>query len=303
MRCLTSFLVVCLMATVVQAAAVAKITGPTSAYPGDLVVLTSDGTVGTAYQWAIIPTDAGSRCFQYNERDNTGKLSRSIAVFATRTEGVYTFVLASAESDTVALALHTVTISSSGPPPGPGPGPGPNPPPPPPGDIATTAYNAALKVNAPAEALVMARVYRKVANNSAADKVAKMILSTNTERVLALGFDRSAAWDEWARTVAAAIASRTATIDEWRQVWLQIAIGLEKAGGGVSRGATTISVPAAPVSRPSYSVPSYSVPSYQPSYGQPWSPSDMGGWGGWDGMPGMGGGGCAGGQCGPGGCR
>lgn len=95
----------------------AVINGPTSAAPGDLVILSADGSTGAAYRWQLV----GSSKSFLPVNDNRQ------AVFASGTPGVYHFALAVADATdplTVDLAIHAVTIGR------PDPSPGPDDPPP-----------------------------------------------------------------------------------------------------------------------------------------------------------------------------
>lgn len=104
----------------------ARIIGPATALPGDLVVLDASSSDAMGFAWVLadsnktfLPVDDGQRL-----------------VFATGSTGRYTFVLVAANADesgkpAVALAKHVVTIGAD---PGPGPNPDPNPPGPEPPD-------------------------------------------------------------------------------------------------------------------------------------------------------------------------
>lgn len=110
-----------LCASVLLAQPVAVITGPSSAPPGELVVLTSEKSVGDNYLW-IIPEDkaqAASGCTAVDSK----------VFFATAVPGTYQFVLVVADKEAkMSYAVHHVTILGNATPgPGPGPGPGPSP--------------------------------------------------------------------------------------------------------------------------------------------------------------------------------
>ena len=98
-------------------AARAVIAGPAenTSQPGDLVVLRTAGSVAAAYRWCIVPTTAASRYVEIAERDNTGKVTGSTVVFASRTPGDYTFVLAVALGDEVDQAAYTLHNQESPP--------------------------------------------------------------------------------------------------------------------------------------------------------------------------------------------
>lgn len=95
----------------------AKIVGPTEAAPGNLVILRTEGTVGTGHRWAVIPQAAEGSFLPVTDANG-----QQAAVFAVSRPGTYTFVLAVAEDGKAALATHTLTLGG-----GPGPGPDPTP--------------------------------------------------------------------------------------------------------------------------------------------------------------------------------
>lgn len=105
---------------------VAAIVGPEESLPGDLVVLRTDGSVGTDFKWAIVPETAAGR---YLAVDG----GKSV-VFASRTPGSYAFILGVANEGEVALSVHTL-LNREGPDPDPDPNPDPDPDPTPPGDL------------------------------------------------------------------------------------------------------------------------------------------------------------------------
>lgn len=118
----------------------ARVEGPANANPGDLVVLDASGSVGaTRYAWLLagsdktfLPVDGGRR-----------------VVFASGTQGAYTFVLSVAGLDDegkadLAMVRHVLTIGKPSPGPNPPPGPDPEPEPqPPPGPVDTAAAKVA----------------------------------------------------------------------------------------------------------------------------------------------------------------
>lgn len=135
---------------------VAKITGPAKAKPGDLVILSADGSVATGYGWAlpgstksILAVDGGKRC-----------------VFASGEPGRYVFVLAVAQDGKPAIAVHTLEIEGGVPPtppspPAPGPGPSPVPGPALPDGkyrMAAFAFAEAAKIQSPARAAEAAKI-------------------------------------------------------------------------------------------------------------------------------------------------
>lgn len=154
-------LAACLLAAAVAAAEpVARIVGPTENTPGNLVVLRTDGTVGTGHTWKIIPPEAEQ--FFLPILDSSGAQA---AVFSTNKGGTFTFILTVSENGVVdweaktlgpsqtAIAVHTL-VQGAKPPPDPDP-----PDPPPPGPVGfrvlileeTTARNDLI----PSEAEVL----------------------------------------------------------------------------------------------------------------------------------------------------
>lgn len=99
------------------------IDAPLTVQPGDLVVLSSEGSVGTARRWSLVGSD--KRFLAVNDGRE--------AVFASGTPGRYSFSLAVADGTdgnvTIDVAVHTITIGSPdpGPDPDPDPDPGPDP--------------------------------------------------------------------------------------------------------------------------------------------------------------------------------
>jgi hypothetical protein len=143
-------------------AARAVIVGPAenTAQPGDLVVLRTTGSVAASYRWCIIPTAAASRYVEIAERENTGKVTGSTVVFASRTAGDYTFVLAVALGDVVdqtVYTLHNQEVPPTPTPPDPAP-PNPTPPTPTPGPLLwiTVVEDSNLNNRTPQQAAIYA---------------------------------------------------------------------------------------------------------------------------------------------------
>lgn len=165
---MTAILVAFFLAAGVGEPPVARITGPTSSAPGDLVVLDATQSSGAlSYAWVLVnssktflPVDAGQRI-----------------VFASATEGDYVFVLVVAGAvdgrAMVSIVQHRVQITAPKPPnpPGPEPTPPPSPKPSFPDDrwgLAQIVYDAAMAVSRPTgqrarEAQSMAKAFRAVA--------------------------------------------------------------------------------------------------------------------------------------------
>lgn len=119
-------LMACLLGATPAAQPKATIVGPSEVQAGDLVVLRSTGSVGQGRKWAIVPVSAAARMFSFTERDASGNIVDSVAIFASRTPGTYTFILVVASGGEVDLALHQVKNGEGGEP-DPDP-PGPEPP-------------------------------------------------------------------------------------------------------------------------------------------------------------------------------
>lgn len=94
-----------LFSTAALADPTAKIDGPTESQAGNMVVLNSVATVGSAKQW-IIPDELAGRYFQTGD----------VVAFAVRDEGQFRFSLVAVEVDEagevlIDIASHTVTIT------------------------------------------------------------------------------------------------------------------------------------------------------------------------------------------------
>jgi hypothetical protein len=88
-----------------SAQAKAVITAPETVAPGDLVILSSEGSTGTVFKWDLIGSNKTFLPVESNTK----------AVFATGTPGKYYFYLAVADTDetsgvSIDTALHTITI-------------------------------------------------------------------------------------------------------------------------------------------------------------------------------------------------
>jgi len=102
----------------------AVILGPSRSLPGDLVVLKTDGTVGSGHAWSVDgPEGVDARWFAVDGGKNV--------VFAARKAGRYVFFLAVAElvdgKPAVAMAKHVLHNAEEGPDPNPQPDPDPQP--------------------------------------------------------------------------------------------------------------------------------------------------------------------------------
>lgn len=110
-----SLLLFLLLCTPCLADVKAVINGPTQANPGDLVVLTTDGSSGDNYSW-IMPEN-----IQVMTCD-----AQSQVAFASGKPGKFTFILIAADKHaSIAYSKHTVSIGNA-PPEEPGPVPAPD---------------------------------------------------------------------------------------------------------------------------------------------------------------------------------
>jgi len=86
----------------------AVIDGEKLSRPGDLVVLRTTGSVGTGFAWNIVPASAKKHCYLADG----GKT----CIFATRTEGKFTFVLSvtAVDTDAIGTCMHELVNSEDG---------------------------------------------------------------------------------------------------------------------------------------------------------------------------------------------
>ena len=215
---------------------VAVITGPTQSNPGDLVILdASKSQDATAFAWALAGSDK-----TFLETDNGAKL-----VFASGTEGQYTFFLVAAGVDgnkpAINIAKHLLTIGNPGPGPGPNPpGPTPNPDPLPPGKygLASFARDSAAGVSLdPAaktkSATALASSFDSIASTIAAGAIktpADAIGATQANNITALGTYRDA-WRPWAETLRVKLnglsdGGQMVSMEDYTTAWREIATGL-----------------------------------------------------------------------------
>lgn len=131
-RTLSALLMFFWVAACLAADPKAVIVGPSSSQPGDLVVLRTDGSVGRDFRWSVVPKEATTQFFAFNqyapEVDADGKtvmrLSGSVGIFASRKPGTYTFILAVGQGDKVDVVSQVLQNGEVAPP-------NPNPPLPP----------------------------------------------------------------------------------------------------------------------------------------------------------------------------
>lgn len=222
----------------------AVVVGPPSSQPGDLVVLRTDGSAGRDFRWSVVPKEATTQFFAFNqyapEVDADGKtvmrLSGSVGIFASRKPGTYTFILAVGQGDKVDVVSHVLQNGEVVPP-------GPNPPPPPNPDPKT---GWAAWAKATAEKLIPPQGRRAAALSlaSAMDSVCAAVdsgtLKTPKEareeirraNHRALG-DRAQAWkafsdafDAELRTLLA--SGKLAELSQYREIWAGVARGLKE---------------------------------------------------------------------------
>lgn len=158
------------------ASAKAVIVGPldNKSEPGDLVVLQATGSVANAYKWTVIPADvAAGRFFEFNEKDATGKVTKSTLVFSCRKSGTFTFCLAVAVDNTLDQTTYTLANGTPGPQPPPEPPtpptPGPNENPYRPNPQMKLAVDSVLKFDlTAADSQVLASLYGVTATKALA---------------------------------------------------------------------------------------------------------------------------------------
>lgn len=217
------------------------ITAPAQVAPGDLVVLTSSGSVGQARTWSIVGGDPSRFLPVNDDRD---------AVFASGTPGRYFFTLAVADNTndalTISVAVHELTIGN---PPDPVEPDKPDPidpdkpDPQPPADfddLADIIRQGAEKIDADsreAEAKLIAAAFADHANRIGEfDSIAALTLSTSRAYAAALG---PAAFDPWKTNVfdplAEALrrkrdAGELDQVSKFAPAWRAIATAFEGVG-------------------------------------------------------------------------
>lgn len=138
MRLILSLLLLSAIPAVAQDAG---IVGPDESQPGNMVVFLAADPPAEAYKWKIVPKSAAGQFFSFTERDDTGKIIKSTAVFSSRTPGTYSVVLARVTGGQLSLDTHTLANGGDEPPPGPEPDPdNPDPPGPEPGPTEWAAW-------------------------------------------------------------------------------------------------------------------------------------------------------------------
>ncbi len=223
---------------------VAKIAGPTHSLPGDLVRLSSEGSVGTCSAWSISPESAASNYFPLADG----------VVFATRKEGMFVFTYATASGDEIAMASHSLH-NFEGPdpdppepappdptPPDPDPEPEPDPDPPEPlPELSQFVYDSYLddvRVRHRGEyAEKISAVFGSIASRIAAGVLRtpeEIIEITAKENKKAVGFRSRRDFMPWFENLADylnewAKDGKLSTPDDYALAWEDIAIGLERA--------------------------------------------------------------------------
>jgi len=89
--------------TITQDPTVAKlvITGPNKVSPGNLVVISVEGSDAKSFKWLILPSTNNYLVIEDGRR----------VVFSSGTGGTYTFIVACSLGDTCDLGIHTVTVT------------------------------------------------------------------------------------------------------------------------------------------------------------------------------------------------
>lgn len=214
-----------------------RIDGPTSAEPGDLVVLSAEQAKGDAFAWGVIGLDHG----RWLEVEQGTKL-----IFATGKQGRYTFFLFAGSMIDGQITLrsisHEVTIGTAPPPPGPGPDPDPDPQPLPDGKykLAAAARDWASAVASPAraKAVALSGSFDSVAAMVAAGTLKDMEGAIEQLRIAnnaALGSDRPA-WDSFFKSVETRFnelwdAGQISSVEDLAVAWREVATGLRAAKG------------------------------------------------------------------------
>lgn len=207
-----------------------KIDGPTTAAPGDLVVLRLVAPGATNYKWVLanssktfLPVDGGVN-----------------VVFASGEHKEFIFVGSASDATSLGSVVHRLAIGEPEPEPLPNP-PGPTPPPTPLPDgkfkLAAFAFTEAGKVtsaNRPAAAKNLANSFRGIASAIAAGALSKpeeILAKTLTGNQTALGGDR-AAWSAFGVSLSTELerlhAAGTLRVPaDYQTAWDEIATGLE----------------------------------------------------------------------------
>jgi hypothetical protein len=216
----------------------AVINGPTTAIPGDLVVLNATESEGAAFRW-IMPQGI-----------QTLACSDLEIGFASGRPGIYSFTLIAADTaegvtQPIDYVTHTVTIGTpSTPDPGQPPAPEQPGPPLPPikyEQVRTIARDAAKPLNDVTTAKGLSTTIATKCNEFAAaceqmrcptlpSAKAAMVAAIENRLLARTGSSRAAAWDTWRRAVNDAInATPTITIQEYIAIMRAVSQGLAES--------------------------------------------------------------------------
>ena len=224
------------------------IDGPDVVDAGRLCVLRLSGLTGSeSAEWLII-SRAGTLTDPVRGVDWEVFEAGRVCVFATPNPGRYLVLVASSPtSGNVVLIAHEVTVGNPPPPPPtppnpePGPQPGPGPGPTPPGPVLRWEQLAREKamslVASPraAEAKKVADALRTAASQvtDVSDfRKARELVREKTREALGTGYVR---WLDWSRAVGDEIAKSADEIkdlEDYKEILIQLAAGLEKVTDG-----------------------------------------------------------------------
>lgn len=222
------------------------IDGPDTVDAGRLCVLRLSGLTGSeSAEWLII-SRSGTLTDPVRGVDWEVFEAGRVCVFATPNPGRYLVLVAtSPTSGNVVLIAHDVTVGNPPPPPptppNPGPEPGPGPGPTPPGPVLKWEQLALEKAMA-LVASPRAAEAKKVADalRTAASQVtdvndfrkARELVREKTREALGTGYVR---WLDWSKAVGDEIAKSADEIkglDDYKEILIQLAAGLEKVTDG-----------------------------------------------------------------------
>lgn len=218
---------------------IAVITGPDESCAGDMVKLSSAGSIGLAFGWAVFPPEYESSFFTMDNGQT--------AIFASSKPGSVTFLFIAASGSRMSIATHTLK-NGDAPEPGPGPGPGPNPPTP--DDfkqLEKMTYDAVIRMVPSGNARNDIAKKLSISMGAIATEIGSGLLTTpkdvreqtrkrNRE---AIGTDVVKEWQEWADWLAKQLASletanKLSSMSDYSKAWQAISNGLTRAAS-VSR--------------------------------------------------------------------
>lgn len=235
MAVIRGFLIWLLLAGVAMAQADAVIEGPSESQAGNLVVLSSQGSVADATKWIVPPSLAG-RSIQFGDQ----------IAFAVRESGEFVFHLVAVHSSEVVdidVATHAVVITDGfGDPPPTDPGqpgdPGEPPDQQPPGDFAELrklSQQGAVRANDPVTASKLAAALAEIDVQPLPQMQAAVRAAVEAVLLSREGESRQRDWlGEWRRPVNEWLAAQSASIDtaeKYAAALTAIADGLDAAAG------------------------------------------------------------------------